>query len=501
MNAPFPSCKLKPLRKSRPFVQLELLKLWIVRPFVAMNYFHEQDEAHDERSPNDHHSTPDALPRPQQQQQPSFFGGGWSEESKLAGLFSPDDSGGGSASASQFGGLADESARGHDTLLPPFSAFHANMAVPALHTHSWANPSAVNASGSCPPWGALPSSFALAQSNSSIPQQPQSDHVEENYQQFMLQPGMEQAMLLCQLHGLQQGGNPIGANMAQMTAFGTTPSNHTGLQPDGNTHPQVAGFASNPEQRIATLPQGAAFSAQTSHDLANFANLSPGFRPMLEPSSSHLFLPPDPIASIPPIFGMSPAMGPGSALENVQSLSGFPNNLGSDPHPAMAKTEPLYSKERSKHVQAHETRNRQLQLTPSERSFIVQREWKTPDEVLHVLNVLGSTLRSKADPYFDSTSLPVTHVPRSPRGGVSELFPDKLYRMLSDLESEGLDDVAAFLPHGRAFMVYKLDVFQTDILPRFFRGQTKWSSFSRQLNLYGFLRVSCGRDAVRSEID
>jgi len=53
----------------------------------------------------------------------------------------------------------------------------------------------------------------------------------------------------------------------------------------------------------------------------------------------------------------------------------------------------------------------------------------------------------------------------------------------------------SFLPHGRAFQVHKVNKFLNKILPRYFRQQTKWKSFSRQLQLYGFVRVKSGRDA------
>ena len=39
-----------------------------------------------------------------------------------------------------------------------------------------------------------------------------------------------------------------------------------------------------------------------------------------------------------------------------------------------------------------------------------------------------------------------------------------------------------------------MDKFCEDILPRYFRGLDRWNSFTRQLHLYGFLRVSSGLD-------
>lgn len=49
------------------------------------------------------------------------------------------------------------------------------------------------------------------------------------------------------------------------------------------------------------------------------------------------------------------------------------------------------------------------------------------------------------------------------------------------------------MPHGRAFIVKKPKVFTTNILPRFFK-QTKYLSFTRQVNLWGFKRITRGAD-------
>jgi hypothetical protein len=82
---------------------------------------------------------------------------------------------------------------------------------------------------------------------------------------------------------------------------------------------------------------------------------------------------------------------------------------------------------------------------------------------------------------------------RRNRGGVTEPFPDRLHRMLEASEREGLADVVSFFIHGRAFAIHKPKRFAEEVMPRFFR-QTKLTSFQRQLNLYGFKRISQGPD-------
>lgn len=50
------------------------------------------------------------------------------------------------------------------------------------------------------------------------------------------------------------------------------------------------------------------------------------------------------------------------------------------------------------------------------------------------------------------------------------------------------------MPHGRAFVVKQPKLLAAQILPRFFK-QTKYLSFTRQLNLWGFRRITRGMDA------
>jgi hypothetical protein len=74
---------------------------------------------------------------------------------------------------------------------------------------------------------------------------------------------------------------------------------------------------------------------------------------------------------------------------------------------------------------------------------------------------------------------------RRMRGGVIEPFPEKLHRMLIEVETAGRSDIISFVASGRAFAIHKPDKFFKEIVPLYFR-QSRLSSFKRQLNLYGF---------------
>lgn len=134
----------------------------------------------------------------------------------------------------------------------------------------------------------------------------------------------------------------------------------------------------------------------------------------------------------------------------------------------------------------------------SERASLDLSLCKTSSDTVRVLKVLGSTIRSKDDPFVDVDALPDLKHPyseyKAPICG-DLLFPDKLHILLEDAEREGFADVVSWLPHRRAFRVHNKARFLSDVMPRHFKGKGVWSSFRRQLNLYGFARTKKGIDA------
>jgi hypothetical protein len=66
-------------------------------------------------------------------------------------------------------------------------------------------------------------------------------------------------------------------------------------------------------------------------------------------------------------------------------------------------------------------------------------------------------------------------------------FPAKLYEVLESVEDLGLAHTVSWLPHGRSFQVIEPTQFMNLVVPQFFKA-TKYRSFQRQLNLWGFSR-------------
>jgi hypothetical protein len=70
-------------------------------------------------------------------------------------------------------------------------------------------------------------------------------------------------------------------------------------------------------------------------------------------------------------------------------------------------------------------------------------------------------------------------------------FPVKLFRMLEAVEREGNEHIVSWHPSGRSFQVHNPQKFVEVVLPSYFK-QTKYKSFQRQLNFYGFQRITSG---------
>lgn len=78
-----------------------------------------------------------------------------------------------------------------------------------------------------------------------------------------------------------------------------------------------------------------------------------------------------------------------------------------------------------------------------------------------------------------------------------EIFPQKLMEILAD---SSLTEIVSWLPHGRSFVILRPDLFCEEVLPRYLppadsRGSTKYPSFTRKLNRWGFRQATRGADS------
>jgi len=109
-----------------------------------------------------------------------------------------------------------------------------------------------------------------------------------------------------------------------------------------------------------------------------------------------------------------------------------------------------------------------------------------PHNAQRILIKLGSTDRKDGDDYVDVLKLPqpTTIVSPESRSGVTNAFPLVLHKMIL----EAPDDIISFTPDGRSFVIHDKQRLVEEVLPKHCK-QTKFVSFSRQLNLYGFRRM------------
>lgn len=88
----------------------------------------------------------------------------------------------------------------------------------------------------------------------------------------------------------------------------------------------------------------------------------------------------------------------------------------------------------------------------------------------------------------DEDKTPSTVPLVSETGRVS--FPMKLFQILS---KESNESIISWMRHGRAWIVHDTDKFEKELIPKYFK-LTKFSSFTRQVNGWGFRRITKGMD-------
>jgi hypothetical protein len=100
-------------------------------------------------------------------------------------------------------------------------------------------------------------------------------------------------------------------------------------------------------------------------------------------------------------------------------------------------------------------------------------------------------------PCSSSETSTVCHDHSSKEGGkvreVRQPFPCKLYDMLEHADSQDFRYIVSWNAEGNGFTVHDKDLFTNKIVPKYF-NQTKYKSFQRQLSLYGFQRITMGKN-------
>lgn len=121
-------------------------------------------------------------------------------------------------------------------------------------------------------------------------------------------------------------------------------------------------------------------------------------------------------------------------------------------------------------------------------------------DILENLALTCLQRRMSKEPYVDASHFfPKPSNPaslgkrRTARGGATEPFPEKLYRILEEAAAAGQEDIVSFSSHGRAFGIHRHEAFVEEIMSKYFK-HSQLSSFQRQLNIYGFGRVNAGPD-------
>lgn len=111
-------------------------------------------------------------------------------------------------------------------------------------------------------------------------------------------------------------------------------------------------------------------------------------------------------------------------------------------------------------------------------------------------NTINNATTSSSSSYRDFSRVPLDEhgsdnaFVSTTSSGKDPPFPVKLHRILSNTEFR---DYIMWLPHGRSWRVLKPKAFEEKVIPLYFR-HAKYASFMRQVNGWGFKRMTQGPD-------
>jgi len=116
------------------------------------------------------------------------------------------------------------------------------------------------------------------------------------------------------------------------------------------------------------------------------------------------------------------------------------------------------------------------------------------DETKAIIGTDVSVLVASSDKKRSDSSVRNVLVPPPPfmERPCNYVFPETLFNMLNDIlfNRPEFSHVVSWMPHGRSFKVHDMPSFEKILMPIYFPQQKKYSSFSRQLNLWRFRRVN-----------
>lgn len=136
----------------------------------------------------------------------------------------------------------------------------------------------------------------------------------------------------------------------------------------------------------------------------------------------------------------------------------------------------------------HAERRRARQLKKAEEN---KKQNESSTETMSERSMHDAALPSRNDIYQDFASVRQGDLYDASLMLASEApFTVKLHRMLSNPD---YSHIICWLPHGRSWRVLQPKVFAQKIIPLHFR-HNRFSSFMRQVNGWGFRRISQGVD-------
>lgn len=128
------------------------------------------------------------------------------------------------------------------------------------------------------------------------------------------------------------------------------------------------------------------------------------------------------------------------------------------------------------------------------------RLYRTPLHALYGILYLEQLAAQQVAPVLQNgtlgrseQSVAVREVADDDNSSDKHSFPWKLHLMLERAEKENYQHIVSWVKDGTSFKVHNSHEFVERIMPIYF-DQTRFESFRRQLNLYGFCRVSRGVD-------